>query len=101
MRYFPYLRKKFPLYIASGIILACTILGLSIAHEYNDHLSQALHDLQNLNIKIVKIKEEIGKIDGMLERLRHGYQIDLNHTDQRRSLSQANSICQSSTGDTL
>jgi len=81
MIYFPYLKKSFPLYIASGLILAFTLFALSIAHKYNDHLSQALSDLQNMNIKIVKVKEEIRKIDSILKQIQDSYQLDLKNTD--------------------
>lgn len=81
MIYFPYLKKSFPLYTVSGVILACAIFALSMARQYNDHLSQALSDLQGLNIKIVKIKEEIREIDTVLGKIRDSYQIDLKNTD--------------------
>ena len=89
MNYFQYLRKKFPFYIISGIVLSLAAFMAVSLHRYDDHLFNVLSDLQTIVINKNKIQNKVGEIDSISGYFKNTYQIDISEVSSERQILKA------------
>jgi len=70
MRYFDYLKNKFPLYVISGVILGLSVFSLIIIHKYNAYLTDTLETINKMTSHRKQIEEQIGRIDTMMRYIK-------------------------------
>ena len=79
MRYFDYLKKSFPFYVISGIILSIAVFSLITIHRHNGRLSIVLTDMNNISNNQFQVKKEIKEIDNLLAQLRDKFHVDIDN----------------------
>ena len=79
MRYFDYLKKSFPFYVISGIMLSIAVFALISLHRHNGRLYMVLEDMNNISINQFRVKKEIKAIDTLLAQLRDKYHVDIDN----------------------
>jgi len=89
MNYFQYLKKKFPVYIISGVILSLVAFMAVSLHRYDNHLFNVLFDLQTIVMNKNKIQDKVEEIDSLLGYLKSKYQIDITDVNSERQILKA------------
>jgi len=89
MNYFQYLRKKFPVYIISGVVLSLVAFMAVSIHRYDNHLFNVLLDLQTIVLNKNKIQDKVGEIDSISGHLKTKYQIDITDVNSERQILKA------------
>jgi len=77
MNYFHYLRKKFPVYLISGVVLSLVVFMAVSFHRYDNHLFNVLFDLQTMGLNKNKIQDKVEEIDSILRYFKNKYQLDI------------------------
>ncbi len=88
IHYFDYMKKKYPLYLISGVMLAVLAFTSVLTNRYNRHLSYMLDDMQLLRLNTGRIHEQVRDIDSMKHYFDKQYRLDIfNISPERQILS--------------
>lgn len=86
MNYYGYLKKRFPLYIISGIIVALLAFSSLALDNYDDHLLTMLNDLDMVSQNKDEVKKQVRDIDAVLDRLKTTYGIEIDSMNNDRQI---------------
>ena len=89
MNYFQYLKKKFPLYIISGVLVSLAAFMAISLHRYDNHLFNVMFDMQTIVMNKNKIQSKVEEIDSMVTSLKTQYQIDISDINAERQILRA------------
>jgi len=81
MTYYNYLKKRFPFYIISGVILCVALFSLITIHRYNAHLMQTLSDMNNIRTGKGNVRKQINEINTSKTYLERKFNIDVANVD--------------------
>ncbi len=81
MTFYNYLKKSFPFYISSGIILCIALFSLIAIHRYNAHLMQMLSDMDNIRAGKSNVRKQIDEINTAKTYLKQKFNIDVTNID--------------------
>ena len=77
IHYFDYMKKKFPLYLICGVMLAVLAFSSVLTNRYNRHLSYMLDDMQRMRLNSGRIHEQVREIDSMKHYFDKQYRLDI------------------------
>ena len=86
INYFDYLRKKFPLYLISGVILSLLAFTSVLANRYDKHLYNVLYDMQSMRLNKDRINEQVRDIDSILDYFKSRYKLDIDDISPERQI---------------
>jgi len=86
MNYFQYLKKKFPVYIISGVVLSLAAFMAISLYRYDNHLFNVLSDMQTIVLNKNKIQGKVEEIDSMVSTLKSQYHIDITEVNAERQI---------------
>lgn len=89
MNYFQYLKKKFPVYIISGVLVSLAVFMAISLHRYDNHLFNVMYDMQTIVLNKNKIQSKVAEIDAMVTSLKSTYQIDITDVNAERQILRA------------
>ncbi len=89
MKYFEYLKSRFPFYLVSGIVFGAAVFLLITADRYNVYLVDKLGDMEQINVKKVNVKKYSGEIDTLESYFRDNFRIDVTSMNADKFLFQA------------
>ncbi len=89
MNYYLYLKKKFPVYIISGIIISLTAFTAVALNRYDNHLSNILYDLETIGLNKNKIQNKVREIDSINSYFKSKYKIDITDVNSEREILKA------------
>ncbi len=81
MTYYNYLKRKFPFYIISGVILCVALFSLITIHNYNVYLIQTLSDLNSVRTGKSNVRKQIDEIITAKTYLERKFNIDVTNVD--------------------
>ena len=84
MKYFDYLKKGVPAYIAAGFIMGIALFLVIILSRYNTHLQTVLKEMDSIGIKKARVRKEIAQIDALTEYFREHFDADVGSIDPDR-----------------
>ena len=86
MNYFEYLKKKFSIYVISGIVLAVASFMAVSFHRYDNHLFNILSGLQTIGLNKNKIQDKVEEIDSIVSHFKSTYQIDITAVNAQKHI---------------
>jgi hypothetical protein len=89
MNYFQYLRKKFPVYIISGVVVSLAVFMAVSTHRYDNYLFNVQDDLQTIVQNKNKIQDKVEEIDSLLSYFKSTFQIDIADVKSERLILSA------------
>jgi len=89
MNYFDYLRRRFPLYIISGIVFGCALFVLIVVGRYHSHLTAVLSDMDTIVLNKDKVKKQIREIDDLDRFFKREFNLDLKNVNIERYVFRA------------
>jgi hypothetical protein len=89
MRYFEYLKSRFPFYLVSGIVFGVAVFLLITGGRHNAYLVDKLDDMERINVKKVDVKKYSGEIDMLASYFRDNFRIDVTSKNADKFLFQA------------
>lgn len=81
MNDYNYLKSQFPFYIICGIVFGLALFMLIAVHQYNDHLSRVLSNVDDVILNKNKIVEEIQEMDNVAAYFKREFDIDVANID--------------------
>ena len=81
MTYYNYLKKRFPFYIISSVILCVALFSLITIHNYNAYLIQTLSDLNSVRTGKSNVRKQIDEIITAKSYLKRTFNIDVTNVD--------------------
>jgi hypothetical protein len=89
MNYFEYLKRRFPSYIISGIILCVMIFLLIGGRRHNSYLIDSLDAMQKINARKADVKRYSGEINSLEGYFRDNFEMDFTSRNPEKFLFQA------------
>ncbi len=86
MKYFNYLKKNFPLYIASSIILGVSVFLLITISRFNNNLQTMLKDTQDMIYINGKIMEQIKQTDSLTKYVSDNFGVDMSSANSEKPI---------------
>lgn len=77
MNYHDYLKKRFPPYVLTGVVLALSVFTLLTAHRYSNHLLDTQDMINIMSLNKNKVKNEANKIHAFSNSLSEEFNLDL------------------------
>lgn len=89
MNYFDYLRKRFPLYIISGIVFGIALFSLITVGRYHSHITGVLSDMETVVLNKDKVNQQIREIDDLDRYFKKEFKLDLKNVNMERYVFRA------------
>lgn len=89
MNYSGYLRKRFPLYIISGIVFGLALFALITVGRYRAHITDVLSDMETIVLNRGKIEREVRRIDELDRYFKREFHLDLNNVNMDKHMFRA------------
>jgi hypothetical protein len=89
MNYFEYLKRRFPFYIISGIILCVMIFLLIAGKRHNSYLIDTLDSMKSISARKAEVKRYSGEINSLEVYFRDNFEMDLTGRNPEKFLFQA------------
>jgi len=89
MNYFDYLRKRFPLYIISGIVFGLALFSLITVGRYHSHISKVLSDMETIILNKDRVQTQIQEIDELDRYFKKEFKLDLTSVNTDRFVFRA------------
>ncbi|MBI5663809.1 MAG: hypothetical protein HZC49_01780 [Nitrospirae bacterium] len=86
MNYFNYIKRKLPLYLISGVVMALSLFSLLMAHSYNNQLADTLGKIRDIRLKKDLLKKDIDKTDALIRYIRHDLDADMAQANPEGSM---------------
>ena len=89
MNYFDYLRRRFPLYVISGIVFGLSLFSLIAVARYHSHVTGVLSDMKTIVLNKDKVKKQTREIDDLDRYFKKKFNLDLTNMNMERLVFQA------------
>lgn len=81
MNYYDYLKKRFPGYVVSGLILGVLLFLVIIAHRYGAYIENLLSGMDRMQESKISVGKQIEEINAARMYLERNFRIDVTNID--------------------
>jgi hypothetical protein len=81
MVYWNHIKKKYFLYLISGVLMGLTAFTLVFAYRYDNYLTARIDKLEKISRNRHKIEKQIMETDSVVTRFRNDFNLDTNNFD--------------------